>query len=223
MGDLESQLEAALSKVSQLEKAKNRLTGELEDVVIEMERAQAIASQAEKRQRAFDKTIDEWKNRVTDLQQELDGSQSDLRTNVAEGYRLRNHLDESGEAIDALRRENKNLSDEIHDLTDQLGEGGRSVHEIEKVRKRLEMEKEELQSALEEAESALEAEEGKVIRAQLEIAAIRQEIDRRIAEKDEEFEHTRKNHQRAMDSMQASLEAETRGRTEALRMKKKLE
>merc|ERR1712168_947760 len=167
-----------------------------EDVVIEMERAQAIASQAEKRQRAFDKTIDEWKNRVTDLQQELDGSQSDLRTNVAEVYRLRNHLDESGEAIYALRRENKNLSDEIHDLTDQLGEGGRSVHEIE---------------------------EAKVIRAQLEIAAIRQEIDRRIAEKDEEFEHTRKNHQRAMDSMQASLEAETRGRTEALRMKKKLE
>ena len=66
------------------------------------------------------------------------------------------------------------LPDEIHDLTDQLGEGGRSVHELEKSRKRLEMEKEELQSALEEAEAALEQEEAKVMRAQLEIASIRQ-------------------------------------------------
>ena len=38
---------------------------------------------------------------------------------------------------------------------DQLGEGGKSVHELDKARKRAEMEKEELQAALEEAESAL--------------------------------------------------------------------
>ena len=81
--------------------------------------------------------------------------------------------------------------DEIHDLTDQLGEGGRSVHEMDKTRRRLEMEKEELQSALEEAEAALEQEEAKVMRAQLEISAIRQDIDRRLAEKDEEFDATR--------------------------------
>ena len=35
--------------------------------------------------------------------------------------------------------------------------------------------------------------------------------------------YCRKNHQRALDSMQASLEAEAKGRAEALRMKKKLE
>ena len=85
----------------------------------------------------------------------------------------------------------KCFPDEIADLTDQLGEGGRSVHELEKSRKRLEMEKEELQAALEEAEAALEQEEAKVMRTQLEISAIRQDIDRRLAEKDEEFENTR--------------------------------
>ena len=83
------------------------------------------------------------------------------------------------------------IADEIHDLADQLGEGGRSVHEMDKTRRRLEMEKEELQAALEEAEAALEQEEAKVMRAQLEISAIRQDIDRRLAEKDEEFDATR--------------------------------
>jgi len=76
-------------------------------------------------------------------------------------------------------------------LTDQLGEGGRNVHEMDKVRRRLELEKEELQAALEEAEAALEQEEAKTARAHLELSNIRQEIDRRIAEKEEEFETTR--------------------------------
>merc|ERR1711993_140341 len=65
--------------------------------------------------------------------------------------------------------------------------------------------------------------ENKVLRAQLELGQVRQEIDRKIQEKVEEFDNTRKNHQRAMDSMQASLEAESRAKAEALRIKKKLE
>merc|ERR1712045_1095309 len=85
------------------------------------------------------------------------------------------------------------------------------------------MEKEELQGALEEAEGALEQEENKVLRAQLELGQAKQEIDRRVAEKEEEFENTRKTHARAMDSLAASLEAEQRAKGEALRIKKKLE
>ena len=52
--------------------------------------------------------------------------------------------------------------DEIRELTEQLGEGGRSVHDLEKMNKKLELEKVELQNALEEAECALEQEEAKV-------------------------------------------------------------
>lgn len=83
------------------------------------------------------------------------------------------------------------FSAEINDLAEQLTEGGRSVHESEKMRRRIEMEKQELQAALEEAESALEQEEAKVARAQQEIIGIRSEIDRRVAEKEEDFENTR--------------------------------
>merc|ERR1719187_1195828 len=102
----------------------------------------------------------------------------------------------------------QNLSDEIKDLIDQISEGGRNMHDASKSVKRLEIEKEELQAALEEAEAALEQEENKVLRGQLELSQVRQEIDRRIHEKEEEFDSIRKTHQRAIDSMQASLEAE---------------
>merc|ERR1712051_802389 len=103
---------------------------------------------------------------------------------------------------------------------DQISEGGRSIHEIDKIRKRLEAEKMELQAALEEAEGALEQEENKVLRAQLELTQVRQEIERRIAEKEEEFLTTRKNFQKAIDGMQVALETEAKGKAEALRLKK---
>merc|ERR1719245_2844629 len=154
---------------------------------------------------------------------ELDACNSECRNFNAERFRIKAALDESGEQLDIVKCENKNLADEIRDLLDQLGDGGRSIHELDKQRRRLEVEKEELQSALEEAEAALEQEENKVLRAQLELGQVRQEIDRKIQEKEEEFDNTRKNHQRAMDSMQASLEAEVRAKAEALRIKKKLE
>merc|ERR1712012_898821 len=106
---------------------------------------------------------------------------------------------------------------------DQISEGGRSIHEIDKIRKRLEAEKMELQSALEEAEATLEQEENKVLRCQLELNAVRQEIERRLAEKEEEFLLVKKAQSKALDSMQVALETETKSKAEALRMKKKLE
>merc|ERR1711974_550013 len=75
----------------------------------------------------------------------------------------------------------------------------------------------------EEAEGALEQEENKVLRAQLELTQVRQEIERRISEKEEEFESTRKNFMKAIDGMQNAVEMESKGKAEAVRMKKKLE
>ena len=63
----------------------------------------------------------------------------------SELFRLKAAWDETIEQLDVVKRENKNLADEIKDLLDQLGDGGRSIHELDKQRRRLEVEKEELQ------------------------------------------------------------------------------
>uniref|UniRef100_A0A8D8U4L3 Myosin heavy chain, muscle n=1 Tax=Cacopsylla melanoneura TaxID=428564 RepID=A0A8D8U4L3_9HEMI len=223
LAEAEETIESLNQKVIALEKTKQRLATEVEDLQLEVDRANAIANAAEKKAKAIDKIIGEWKLKVDDLAAELDASQKECRNYSTELFRLKGAYEEAQEQLEAVRRENKNLADEVKDLLDQIGEGGRNIHEVEKARKRLEVEKDELQAALEEAEAALEQEENKVLRAQLELSQVRQEIDRRIQEKEEEFENTRKNHQRALDSMQASLEAEAKGKAEALRMKKKLE
>ncbi|KAE9414726.1 hypothetical protein Angca_002787, partial [Angiostrongylus cantonensis] len=221
--EVQEQLENANQKIGSLEKTRQRLVNELEDAQVDADRANSIASALEKKQKGFDKVVDEWRRKCECLIQELESSQRDTRTATTEAIRLRNQLDEAAEQVEGVRRENKALAQELKDITDQLDEGGKSVHDLQKIRRRLEIEKEELQLALDESEAALEAEEAKVLRAQVEVSQIRSEIEKRLQEKEEEFENTRKNHQRALESMQASLESESRGRTDLLRMKKKLE
>merc|ERR1712051_142923 len=190
---------------------------------MEYERVHAAAMITEKRGRNYEKVLGEWQSKASDVSAEVAASQTEGRNYSSELFRLKAAQDEALEQLDIVKRENKNLADEIKDLLDQLGEGGRSIHDLDKQRRRLEQEKEELQGALEEAEGTLEQEENKVLRAQLELGQVKQEIDRRVAEKEEEFNNTRKNHARAMESLNVSLEAEQKSKAEALRIKKKLE
>merc|ERR1711972_1211545 len=223
LSEAEETIDGLNAKIAATEKSKGRLEVELEDLQMEYERVHAAAIITEKRGKTFDKVIGEWKAKHDDLVAEVDASHKEARNVNSDLFRVKAGLEETTQQLDIVKRENKNLADEIKDLLDQLGDGGRSIHELDKQRRRLEVEKEELQAALEEAESALEAEENKVLRGALELGQVKQDVDRKIAEKEEEFNHTRKNHARAMDSMQASLETEQGAKAEALRIKKKLE
>ncbi len=120
----------------------------------------------------------EWKQKYEESQTELESAQKEARSLSTELFKLKNSYEESLDHLESLKRENKNLQgkdgfttpnisllscicevmcyfyriEEISDLTEQLGESGKNIHELEKVRKQLEQEKQEIQSALEEAE-----------------------------------------------------------------------
>lgn len=108
-------------------------------------------------------------------------------------------------------------TEEIADLTDQISQGAKTIHELEKMKKGLELEKSEIQAALEEVEvssfassfsccedlmfdqgpsvclsqGTLEHEESKTLRIQLELNQMKADVDRKLAEKDEELDNLR--------------------------------
>jgi len=221
--EAESTIQNLNAKLSQVDRSKGKIQGELDDMAVNLDQAQVLNATMERKAKQFDKVIGEWKMKVDSLSYDLDCSQKETRNASSDLFKVKSAYEEAMLQLDEVRRENKTLSNEIRDIMDQISEGGRSIHEIDKIRKRLEAEKMELQAALEEAEATLEQEENKVLRAQLELTQVRQEIERRINEKDEEFMAVRKNQSKALDSMQAALETESKGKAEALRMKKKLE
>merc|ERR1711878_54636 len=223
LSEADSTADQLKAKLAQLDKARAKLASDLEAQAQALDQAQILNSSMEKKAKQFDRIVGEWKQKVDSIGMDLDSAQKETRNASSELFRVKSAYEEAVLQLDEVRRENKTLSNEIKDIMDQISEGGRSIHEIDKIRKRLEAEKMELEAALSEAEGALEQEENKVLRASLELTQVRQEIERRLAQKDEEFAATKKNFMKALDGMQMELEGETKGKVEALRMKKKLE
>ncbi|MGH0127947.1 UNVERIFIED_CONTAM: hypothetical protein FKN15_020951 [Acipenser sinensis] len=93
----------------------------------------------------------------------------EVRSRSTELFKLKNSYEEALDQLETFKRENKNLQQEISDLTEQIGENGKCIHELEKSKKQTEVEKSEIQSALEEAEASLEHEESKILHVQLEL------------------------------------------------------
>merc|ERR1719317_785451 len=86
--------------------------------------------------------IDELEGNKSKLGARVNESEETIDSLSSEVFRLKAGYDETMEQLDVVKRENKNLADEIKDLLDQLGDGGRSIHELDKQRRRLEVEKE---------------------------------------------------------------------------------
>ena len=216
-------IEQLNSKLYQLEKSKASLETELNNTATLLDQAQILNASLEKKAKQADRILGEWKHKVDGLGLDLDGAQKETRNISSDLFHIKNAYDEAVTQLEEVRKENHSLSIEIKDIMDQITEGGRSIHEIDKIRKRLEAEKLELEAALSEAEGALEQEENKVLRANLELTQVRQEIERRLAEKEDEFFGTKKNFAKALEGIQMALDMECKGKVEALRMKKKLE
>merc|ERR1712157_478379 len=106
IAEAEETVDSMQSKIANAEKSKSRMRSDLEDISMEYERVHAAAIITEKRGRNFDNFISEL-------------------------FRLRAAHEETVEQLDVVKRENKNLADEIKDLLDQLGDGGRSIHELD--------------------------------------------------------------------------------------------
>ncbi len=139
MQDAEESIEAVNSKCASLEKTKQRLQNEVEDLMIDVERANALAANLDKKQRNFDKVkqlrllhiisvsfnfvvmhltigmfnvvkvLAEWKQKYEENQAELEGTQKEARSLSTELFKMKNSYEEALDQLETLKRENKNL------------------------------------------------------------------------------------------------------------------
>merc|ERR1711872_52737 len=151
LSESQATIEQLNAKLHQIEKSKAKTQADLNDMNVQLDQAQIFNSSMEKKAKQCDRIVGEWKLKVDCLGRDLDVDQNETRGVSAELFKIKNAYDEATLQLDEVRRENKTLSNEIKDIMDQISEGGRSIHEIDKIRKRLEAEKMELEAALSEA------------------------------------------------------------------------
>lgn len=222
--ELEEQINALISKCNGLEKQKSRLQSEVEVLIIDLEKSNTNARDLQKRCDHIERINCDLKSKLDEVTSLYDASQRDNRNKAAELVRLNHELDKTREAKDQLTRENKKLSDENADLKSQLSELTRKFHELEIEYRRLENEREELAAAYKESEAVRKAEEQRAQRMAAEMNQYRHDMERRLTEKEEELECTKKQMSIEIDQLNSRLvEAETKLKTEVTRIRKKMQ
>jgi len=220
----EEHIETLVVKINNLEKQKSRLQSEVEILIIDLEKANNTARELQKRVEHIERINVELKSRLDETTIAFEQSQRDLRNKATEVQRLNHELEKTREQKDALARENKKLADDLHEAKNTLAEMNRRLHELELELRRLENEREELAAAYKEAEAGRKAEEQRSMRLTAEFGQFRHEAEKRIQEKDEEIETIRKQTSIEIEQLNARVaEAETKLKTEVLRIKKKLQ
>merc|ERR1719410_3351373 len=124
-----------VAKAEELEMAKLKMQARLSEAESTADQLNAKPSQVEKNKaKQFDRIVGEWKQKVDSIGMDLDNAQKETRNASSELFRVKSAYEESVLQLDEVRRENKTLSNEIKDIMDQISEGGRSIHEIDKIR-----------------------------------------------------------------------------------------
>ncbi|XP_065162109.1 paramyosin, long form-like [Atheta coriaria] len=220
----EEHIESLLVKVNNLEKQKSRLQSEVEVLIIDLEKANNVARELQKRVEQVERVNLDLKTRLDETLAMYEQSQRDLRIKQTEIQRLNHELDKTREQKDALARDNKKLADDLHDARATLTEYTRRMHDMEIELRRLENEREELTAAYKEAEAGRKAEEQRSMRLASELNQFRHEAEKRLQEKDEEIEAIRKATSIEIEQLNARVvEAETKLKSEVTRIKKKLQ
>lgn len=217
-------IESILVKLASVEKQKSRLQSEIEILIIDLEKANGAARELQKRVDTLERTNVELKVRLDETIQLFEVSQRDLRNKQVELTRVIHELDKTREQKDQLTRENKKLGDEVHESRNVITELTRRLHDMEIEIRRLENERDELTSAYKEAEAGRKAEEQRSQRLASEFGQFRHDAERSLAQKDEEIELIRKQTSIEIEQLNARVvEAETKLKTEIIRIKKKLQ
>merc|ERR1719468_698464 len=127
LSEAESTADHLQAKLAQVEKAKAKLSSDLEGMGSQLDQAQILNSSMEKKAKQFDRVVGEWKAKVDSIGMDLDNSQKETRNASSELFRVKSAYEEAVLQLEEVRRENKALSNEIKDIMDQISEGGRSI------------------------------------------------------------------------------------------------
>ncbi|KAH8379047.1 hypothetical protein KR009_002819 [Drosophila setifemur] len=195
--ELEEHIESLIVKVNNLEKTKTRLASEVEVLIIDLEKSNNSCRELTKSVNTLEKHNVELKSRLDETIILYETSQRDLKNRQADLVRTVHELDKVKDANNQFARENKKLGGGF--LTKVFF----NYITINYGRK---------------------AEEQRGQRLAADFNQYRHDAERRLAEKDEEVEAIRKQTSIEIEQLHARvIEAETRLKTEVIRIKKKLQ
>merc|ERR1719445_1792221 len=206
-----------------LEKSKKKVSAELDDANIELDTHRSKVMELEKKQRNFDKILNEEKLNAERISTERDNAERDAREKETKLLNLNRSIEDVQASLDESERARRSLQVELDDLINTQGTADKNVHELEKAKRQLEQELAEQKTQLEELEDELQQTEDQKMRLEVNMQALKTQFERDIAAKEEAGEEKRRGMAKQLRDLESELDEERKQKQTAVNAKKKLE
>jgi myosin heavy subunit len=223
LAELQPAYEDLLRTRDNLEKTKNRLISENEDLKHDIDREHSATRAAEKQLKQTESQISSLNVELETERQSIQVLESSLRKLQTAHDSIQTQLSEKENSLFTLTKSKTDMETELRALINEIGDGGKNVHELEKSKRRLEAQLEEKVYLLEQAEQTQSKSEElrRKVEEQFRDYQIRMEDE--LAKKETQLEETRRLLLKEVNQLGQRLDEEIDTKNELIKGRKALE
>ncbi|KAF7232777.1 hypothetical protein EG68_07882 [Paragonimus skrjabini miyazakii] len=215
--------EELTAQVEKLEKSRKKLQSELEDVNHAMASQRSDQANNERRVKKLEAAHNEACNQINQLQSEKESFDREMRDRDTRLLMYRNEIDDLKERLDETERQRAMLARELEDLGSNRDDAGKSMIDLEQANYQLDQQLREARQQLEELEDEVSTVTMEKQRTEVQLNAIKTQLERELASRDELLEEQRRQALKQLRELEAELEDEKKQRVSHLSVRKKLE
>ncbi|KAJ3051404.1 hypothetical protein HK097_007621 [Rhizophlyctis rosea] len=223
LADLQQRFDEVDRNVTNLEKTRARLTAETEDLKLEVEREHNATRNAERLLKQVESQLNTTNLSLESERKQRDLAESQCRKLQATIEGIQTELDEKLHQIGVIQKGKDQLEGELQALIDEVGGGGKNIHDMERNQRKLQARIDELQTQLDDAENLrISIEEAKTL-AEIELRDYRRQAERDLAAKDTQMDETRRMLMKEVNSLGDSVEELKQQNSEHVKVRHNLE
>lgn len=220
---LHAELQQLKAQLERSDMIRKKLQNELSDANVENEKFRSACVAFEKTQKNVDRKLNDEKTQQDKLRTEIDALGREARERETKLLSLNYDLAERDEELRDTKQRLRQTQAELDALLNRKDDDGRNVHELERAKRNLEKIVEEQKQRTIELEDELSLAETAKLRSDVNLNALRQQMDRQSQESTEANDERHRATMKQLRDLEAELDEERKARTSATTSRNRLE
>merc|ERR1711970_601447 len=222
--EAEEEAESSSTKVGAAERARQKTQDEIDALVVEMDKANALVLIYEKKILGKEKEIEAMRLREQKLQKDIDTVNKECKNHQSNTQAYKKQYEEVTEQLMNFKREIDRFQSQLKDSNYELADKDRLFSQINLAYRNLEVELDQRSKVVDDLEMLLQQTEERSNQIIAELQAVKTDASKTVQEKEETIESLKRSHQRELEAFRMQMaDIETRYKAENGKIKKRAE
>jgi len=222
--EAEEEAESSSTKVGAAERARQKTQDEIDALVVEMDKANALVVIYEKKILSKEKEVEAMRLREQKLQKDIETVNKECKNHQGNTQAYKKQYEEVTEQLMNFKREIDRFQSQLKDSNYELADKDRLYSQINLAYRNLEVELDQRSKVVDDLEMLLQQTEERSNQIIAELQAVKTDASKTVQEKEETIESLKRSHQRELETFHMQMaDIETRYKAENGKIKKRAE